>query len=219
MSDHDDSNSSVEDLLRGITREDGTQKYGNIEDALKALVASQQHIQTLESENKTIKEQMTKIDQIEATLNRLNSSPPKDQGTPPASPDTGTLDLAKIQELVAAQFREYSQQTQKQRNQESFEGKLKQSFGDDFKNKVAMKATELGVSYDFLKDLAGTSPAAALKLLEEKTVVSPVQSEGGQRPSRFSPPQTPVNIATMNTRERVSVIEDRIRQMIERGGN
>ena len=220
MSDHDASNTpTVEDLLSGITREDGTQKYGSVEDALKALVASQQHISTLEAENKSIKEQVAKIDQIEETLNRLNSGVPKDQGQPPTKQDTGTLDLAKIQELVAAQFKEYTQNTQKQRNQDSFEDNLRKTYGDDFKNKVSEKASQLGISYDFLRDLAGTSAHAALKLVEDKVQPSPVQSDGGLRPSRFAPPKANVNIAKMNTRERVSVIEDRIRQLIEKGGN
>jgi hypothetical protein len=212
MSDQD-QNPALEDLLGAIKREDGTPKYASPEDAIKALISAQQHIKTLETENASYRENMSKIDSIEATISKLANSKGDNQAPKPEEPeDKPVVDFNQLDELIVRKFQELSQNTVKQNNLAEFTSKVS---GDEY---ISARAKDLDLSVDFIKDLAATSPKAALKLLEERKEMAPAHSTNGERPSKFEKPQERVNVANMSSRERISVIEDRIRQLTS-GGN
>src|SRR5574343_534016 len=76
-------NSSLDDLLAGIKREDGTQKYATPEDALKSLPHAMEHIKRLEEENKALKEGRDKT-AVEKLLEQVNVKQAPPAATPPA---------------------------------------------------------------------------------------------------------------------------------------
>lgn len=212
MSDQD-QNEALNDLLNAIKREDGTPKYASAEEAVKALINAQQHIKTLESENATYRENMSKIDSIEATISKMAHSKGDDTAPKPEEPkDDNVVDFSKLDELIANKIQEMNRNTTKERNLAEFNSKVTDQ---EYLNK---RASDLGLNVEFIKDLAASSPKAALKLLEERTEIAPVHSSGGNAPTRFEKPKERVNLANMNSKERLAVIEDRIRQLTS-GGN
>lgn len=145
------------------------EKYkDNPDEMIKALVHSQKHIKTLETENsdyKTKVAQSMTLEQVLEQIKSTNSTPPT-QNTPTASPssvlDENTLNQ-KVEEVI-------NKKTEAQRQEEAkahVQKVLLDKFGSQEKAvaEIKAKAVELGMSEAELNATAIRSPNAFFRLI------------------------------------------------------
>lgn len=166
------------DLLTSITREDGTQKYSSIEDAIKALKSSQEHISTLEQEAISLKEEVSKRQSAEEILEKITSTSTTSQ---PALEEE-SVDVAEIvKQLVPQAINEMEARKTSEDNLKVVTSKLKDYYGDATKasEEFYSKGAELGFSNEKMNELAKESPTAIFKLLgvAEQTQTQNLSSE------------------------------------------
>ena len=76
--------SAADQLLGAIVNSEGKQKYGTIEDALKATAAAQEHIRRLEEENTSFRQKVEESTTLQAVLDAVK---PREVSEPaPAAP-------------------------------------------------------------------------------------------------------------------------------------
>ena len=151
------------DLLKSIQAPDGRQKYDSVEDALKAMPHAQTHIQTLEEENTSLKEQqealaaqLEKVNQLEETLKTMA------QNSSTSEQPSGELDEQKLAQIVETLLTKKETESKMKVNQEAVATTLVNKFGDKAEQMYNQKAQELGIPVSELNRLAGTSKAAVL---------------------------------------------------------
>ncbi len=203
----DDVTSVFADKLMAITKEDGTPKYDSIEKALDALKASQDHIKTLENDNRTHQQKIeeltaaaNKVAELEEVIRTMSANgnmnnEEKPQGGNPT--DTGGLSEQEAADLIKRILNEERQTSTAIENVKSVESKLVAKFGDaaTANKAVKEKAQELGVDLAKLKELSATSPKAVLALFGESNsspsaTTSSVNTSGIQpKPSTLERPE------------------------------
>lgn len=151
---------TLNDLLAGIKREDGTQKYSSPEDALKALQASQEHIKRLEAEKRALEDSRNKT-AIEQLLETMKPQPapaaPKVE-TPPAVAGLTPEDVVKLLEQRDAA-------RAAQANLGTFSSQLEAKFGAKAGEHLQKRAQELGLPVEYIANIAKASPKAAMDLI------------------------------------------------------
>ena len=170
------ANILVNKLLE-IKREDGSPKYENVESALDALKATQDHIKTIEAENAALRAKTAESDQLKETLQRLQEKNMNEEKPSDKTNTNGGLSEEAVKELVRNQLVEEETNKKAISNIKSVQDVLINKLGTREKAQeyVVNKAAELGLSPEALKQLSATSPNAALALLGE-AVKSPVSS-------------------------------------------
>lgn len=190
------------DLVALITREDGSQKFSDTISALKAIPHQDNHIKTLEMENKTLRESLEQQKNVKELLEGMKATP------------TGGNDKPTSEGLSAEQVAQIAADVlQSQRNKETAENNIKavtnkfrELYGDEADVKFYKKAEELGLGHGFINDLAGKSPKAVFNLYgieaEEKphkTTETPkgsVNTEGMPTNKQTGKPKTVMRGAT-----------------------
>ena len=149
-------------LLAAITNAEGTQKYSSAAEALKAIPHATAHISQLEAENAKLKEAALTAKATEDILEKLSATPSQ-----PAQPAVAELDDARIAEVVLQQMNAKERADLARTNRESSAAQLKAVYGSNEKANevVKSKAAEMGLSVDFLLDVAAKSPKAFLSTL------------------------------------------------------
>lgn len=187
-----DTSSAFEDQLKMIKNESGEQKYDSVPKALDALQHSQSFISQLkeesaakEAELQRIKEELSKREAVGDVVDRLTAQ----QAQPESTPQVSGLDEQQVAEI----FNSLSAQQQAAQVASSNEAAVSQAlferFGDNTQTAVSEKAAELGMSVDSLKQLAQSSPQAALQLFQVQASPSPKAVTG----SYSIPPTTVEN--------------------------
>jgi len=181
----------VPEILKEITNEDGTPKYASVEDGLKALVNAQEHIKTLESENSTFREDLSKRQTTEELLEQIKNQSQPDSRQDPSSNEG--IDLASVAELVDKQLsvREVARSTAN--NQKMVVTKLQEHFGDKAMEVFIAKADELGLGQQTLEEISGKSPQAVLAYFELKPSTAVPKSDGTINTDNLQPNDTPVD--------------------------
>jgi DNA repair exonuclease SbcCD ATPase subunit len=185
------------DKLMSITKEDGTPKYDSLEKALDALKASQEHIPTLENDNKSLRDQIAelteranKAKELEEIVKRMttgNTEPEKPEGN--NKPDGGGLTEKDAAELVKRLLNEEKQTTVAVQNVKDVNNKLVAKFGDKASEVIQAKAKELGTTPAQLKELSATNPAMVLALFGGASS-SPAPTSSSIRTDGLKPLQT-----------------------------
>lgn len=175
------------DILASIVNADGVQKYSSTEEALKALLHSQEHIAKIEQDNASLKEQAARAKAAEDILEKLSA-----KSAPSAPPAAPVLDDARIAEVVQAQLTAKEKADLVKKNQAETKAALIAEYGEDkYAEVFKRKAQEIGVSVDFLNDVAAKSSKAALDLFGVKAptanplpnkLQSTVRVEGTKQP-------------------------------------
>lgn len=184
------------DKLLAITNDDGKPKYENIDKALDALKASQDHIKRLEAENATDKQKMTELTEaanraaeLEETIRTMTTNQNNSNSAEKPQVDNndkGGLSEEKAAELIKKLLNENKQVDAAVQNVKEVNDKLTTKFGDKAPEIIDAKAKELGVTKQQLKELSATSPAMVLALF------------GGSTNSPL-PTTSSVNTASMKT--------------------
>lgn len=147
----------VTTTLAEIVNERGEQKYNTVEDAIKALKASQEHISTLERENKEYKDKVQEATTMEDILAQLDS-------TKNSSDDNqNNLSMEDVKKLVSQTLEETENIKTAKQNQETVVASLIQVYGDKAEEQYYSKAEELGLSVEEMDRLAARSPVAVLQ--------------------------------------------------------
>jgi len=165
-------------------------KYANVSDADKALEHSQNHITTLEAEQKglraqlqTAQEQLISAKTVEDVLSKFETSKQNaekindDPSSVTQQSETKPL-LANEQVigLVESVLNKRDHELRANSNIDAVSATLVEKFGDATKDVVLRKQTELGID---LKEIAAKSPKAALALFEGATIKPPQPNTTG----------------------------------------
>ena len=178
------------DLLKGIVRDDGTQKYANVPDVIKAVAASQEHIRTLEAEAATTKAELDKRISAEEVLEQLKAN----TGTQEVTPSDG-LDVSQITELVQGVVDNTLSSADEAKisdsNIQAVISAMTTKFGTKEKAEehYLRSAEESGLSVDAFNMLSATSPQAVLKLagVDGQSVATPSMSTGSINTEALQP--------------------------------
>lgn len=145
-------NDAFNDLLSSITDESGKPKYADVATALKSIPDAQNFIDTLKKENRELREANAKKEAAEAIRG-------KEQ--PQAEAAFSTEDLVKVIDQV---MDTRSTQEREKDNLSTVNNKFAEVYGDKAQQKMKSLAEENGVSVDFIKQMAKTSPMAVFRL-------------------------------------------------------
>lgn len=197
MSDQDESttekvdiNKMFADQLASIKNDQGSPKYSSVEDALKALQNSQEHIKKLEVENQNMREKESESKAIDDILLALNS---KKEGSDDSQ---NRVDPEAIKKLVELTFSEKEKKMTAANNKKSVIESLAKKFGDKAEEKYLSRAQELGMSVEDMDSLAKQSPKAALAFFSgmETAVTKNITSSVNTTNFMKSPPQKPKSV-------------------------
>jgi len=164
------------DLLSGITNEDGTQKYPDVATALTSMPHAQSHISNLETDNRALKDELANVKAAEELL-RKSVNQEKPAQTP--------FSQEQLSDAISNAIDVKTQAGIKATNLESVGKVFSDTYGDKAKSELQAVANANGVDMAFIKNLAETSPRAALKLagLSEPSTGSLSKSSGSINPS------------------------------------
>lgn len=146
-------------LLATITNESGEPKYKSVQDALKALAASQEHIKRVEADNAKLRETTLKSTVLEDVLKAIQTPPAPAPAAPPQTKDQP--DIATLVAQSVAQIEATKTATQ---NTNEVIAKMTELYGDTASESFYKKATELGMSNAEINILAARSPKAVFTL-------------------------------------------------------
>lgn len=160
------------DQLSTIQRDDGTPKYDSVDKALEALKHTQQHVATLESESKVLRDELAnskleldKRASVEDVVSRLAASKGQEQtATQDNPPQSQGLDDEAVQELVQKALHQNERENALVSNLSTVNEALLNGFGEKTQEVVSSKADQLGISVDELKDLSKNKPNLVLSL-------------------------------------------------------
>jgi len=146
--------------LKLISNEDGSQKYANVEEALKGGVHAQTHISTLEKELKDLREKGDKDVGMEKILEALKGK--TEDKSEDKSKGVTQDDIANV--VTQLMDNRESLTTEKQ-NITTVVNKFKSVYGDKASETMYGKAKNLGLGQNEINKLIATNPTAALKIL------------------------------------------------------
>lgn len=171
-----DMNAVFADKLQAITNEAGEPKYSDVMTALEALKHTQDHVKTLETENRQFRDEDTKARSIDEVLEQITAK--QNQSEPTAN--TG-LDAASVKGVTLDTLREYEAMKLSETNQTKVVDALVSKFGDKAKAEELYnaKALELGLTADSLNDLAAASPTAVLSYFNIKDTKATIKTIEG----------------------------------------
>ena len=165
-------------------------KFASNEDLAKGKVASDSHIDNLEGQVKGLQEELEKRltaeEQVEKMLaNQPNpNSPmtPKDGGE-----TTPSISKEELAELVRQTVDNDRTEATATANEDAANSKMRELYGDKANDVLESKAKKLGISKDFLKDVARKSPEAfyATIGLDVKAMTTPQITTGTVSPDQL----------------------------------
>lgn len=161
MSDQDNQlPSDLDSLLATIVNNEGQPKYSSAEDALKGAAHAQTHIGTLEQENAKLKEEHQKMQDLLANLNQPKEAPVATTTAPESLADKAAYDVDSLFEQFSQRITAKQEAERKEANKRSALQSVVNAYGDKSGEVLESRAKDLGVSKDFLLDLAANSPKA-----------------------------------------------------------
>jgi hypothetical protein len=150
-------------------------KYQSPEDALKSVPHAQKHIETLESELASVKEELTKRQTTQELIDELKSGAQPSEVTP----QEPVLNQDNLMALVNQALDNKTMQQTANQNTKSVSEKFTAQFGEAAESVYNKITKDTGISIEQLNKLSATSPGAVLKLAGiEPTNVTPVSSSG-----------------------------------------
>lgn len=146
---------TVEDLARGKAEAD---LY--IEDFKRRQDELRQDYLRLKTEYEAGPSLKELIDQMKANKESQNDNTQSNQ-----EDKSDTLDPTKIQELVTQEIARNKQQEREERNYETVQAKLIEEYGPNYAQTLKQQISQLGLTADFVNDLARKHPTVLFKTL------------------------------------------------------
>lgn len=143
-------------------------KYASLEDAAKGLANANEHISNIEKENSTLREQATQAKTFEDVISSVSK-----QGQADQIEVTPHLDQASIEQIAKNTIENVNAEAIVKGNIAKVDAQLTELYGDKASEKVAERASELGISVTNLEAMAGQSPVAFFQLFGSSTTTTP----------------------------------------------
>lgn len=184
-------------------------KYRDPDAVAKAVLEKDRFIEQLKAENATAREELRSRTNLEEIVNQLKAgrtpqpnteTPPTQRQDPVVEPQPSEDLDVKLRKLLEAE----KSKDNKLRNIETATNGLKERFGADYKQTLSSIVNELGVSQEFIDDLAATSPSGFLKLVDS------VKAPDDRRP--VAPPVNRAPTPNTHTGRRNKAYYDEIRR-------
>jgi len=167
-------------VLREIKDSSGNQKYGSVEAVLASVPHSQQHIQTIENENKEMRERLAQVEAQNSVRDDILKELKKTQQAGTETSEPSTLDVDKLNEAVDQRVNALNEKKLLQARVDDMDRKLIEVHGtkEAAQKAVTLAAQSLGITVDELFRVGvTTSPALVYKALDlDKVIVNPPQS-------------------------------------------
>ena len=150
-------------------------KYQSPEDALKSVPHAQKHIETLESELASVKEELTKRQTTQELIDELKS------GSQPVENTTQSAEINQdsVMDLVNQTLTIREKKAQAESNAKSVAAKFTAQYGDKAEATYNSIAKELNVTVTQLNELASSAPSIVLKAAGLSAATAPVGNTTG----------------------------------------
>jgi len=216
--------SAFEDQLKMIKNETGEQKYDSVPKALDALAHSQSFIGQLKEETASkeaeiaqLREELAKREAVGDVVDKLTAQQAQPESIPPQVSGLDEQQAVQLfQQLTAKQQAEKTASS----NEASVSEALFSKYGDKTAEVVSGKAAELGMSVEGLKQLAQSSPQAALQLFQTQASSSPSFTGGSvnipprvQQEETLAPPEGKSLLRGATTKEQIDYLR-KIREQV-----
>lgn len=141
-------------------------KFKDMAALARGKVESDHFIESLKREASELRQELQQRAQLAEMIERLGKTPERQEYAPPQDKpaDTVTKEV-NLDELFEQKFRERETIAKRTENVRKAQTALQESLGADYVNILTSKAQELGVTKEWLNNLAAESPAAVLKLV------------------------------------------------------
>lgn len=170
-------------------------KFKTPQDLGRAKVESDLFIEQLKRENAELRNDNATRIKYEEFLDRVEranlSNDTDNQG---GNEQTGQLSAMKpeeLEQLLERKLRERDARNTATQNLTQVQNKLRETLGPNFAQRVKEQAQSLGVTTEFLNNLAATQPRAFYRMLG-------LDTEQRSNTSSMSPPRSQVNAETFN---------------------
>lgn len=150
-------------------------KYQSPEDALKSVPHAQKHIETLESELASVREELSKRQTTQELIDELKSG----VQTPAQTVQSGELNQDNVMDLVNQTIATREANAKAESNAQTVAAKFTEQYGDKAEDTYNSIAKELNLSVKQLNELAATSPTVVLKAAGLSAAKAPVASSSG----------------------------------------
>ncbi len=150
-------------------------KYQSPEDALRSVPHAQKHIETLESELASVREELSKRQTTQELIDELKSG----VQTPAQTVQSGELNQDNVMDLVNQTIATREANAKAESNAKSVAAKFTAQYGDKAEDTYNSIAKELNLSVKQLNELAATSPTVVLKAAGLSVAKAPVASSSG----------------------------------------
>ena len=151
-------------------------KFKDEKSLARSKVEADEFIRSLTREMSELKQELNTRARLEDLLTKVSepkmppsnpgNQPPNEENQPPAS----GLTADQLEEVLNKKLNEREVKSTRERNVQSIKSELASKFGNGYVDVLKAKATELGVSSDWMNSLAADNPKALLKLVGADTV-------------------------------------------------
>ena len=149
-------------------------KYASIDVALKSIPHAQRHIQSLEEKLASSEEELGKRKSAEEVLAELRDSNQSTSQQPTASEG---LSEDTVSKLVAENITKFEKMKSESANLAAVDAKMKELYGEKAGDVYDQRLSEVGLSNDYVKDIAKVSPSAFFKLFGIESKKATIQSK------------------------------------------
>lgn len=166
-------------------------KFKSPEDLARAKAEADRFIEQLKTENAGIRQELSTRQTMEQLMDKIaNSKSPENTNqdnnqNPPGGEGQKTFTEEDIARLVEKRLSESEKERVFKSNLNQVVNTLKETIGPDYVTHLKAKASELGVTEEYLTRMAGETPKAFLKLVEANNPHKATTLQAGL----FTPPQ------------------------------
>ena len=184
--------SAADQLLSAIVNSEGKQKYGTVEDALKATAAAQEHIRRLEEENTSFRQKVEESTTLQAVLDAVK---PREESAPAPAEPTSSIGEDDVAQLLEGMLNKRETAATAKSNVSKVTSAFVEKHGVEAEAKYYESASALGFTNSEINELAARNPAAVFKMLgiddKPAPVANPLRSSVGAGSLSDNKPQQP----------------------------
>lgn len=165
----------------------------------RALVEKDAFIEKLKAEAEEARTELKKRMELEALVAKIAESSARTQPSAstqvnqtPAERQDGQTEPLNIQKMIADELAKHEGKTRQEANVSVVKDKLKQLWGNDYASKLVARANELGVTKEYLNQLAAQSPSVLLAVVG-------VDRDIKGTSNLSTPPRSTTNPASLNS--------------------
>ena len=175
-------------------------KFKTVEDLARGKWEADEFINTLKEELAQVRSEVTKgktVEELLASIKEMgnNRTPMSNEDNHDHENDevNSKLSLEEIKRAVKQELQMEQVYAKEAENLSTAQNKLREVYGDNANAELVKKANELGVTMDYLKQMASTSPNAFLTLVGANQPKQP-----DRRNDFFAPPANQLHTQTEN---------------------